>query len=135
LLSLAACYAEVFNESWGEDWTIASALKEIQSCINCHEDYLPVMSLLFREERVIGFSWGFIMDASSLTEDSQPFSSSSFKRHESVTVARYWLEQVARCGKLISVRELGVLQEYRNDKTPYLCLPIFEKAEAEGCKA
>lgn len=135
LLSLAQCYAEVFNESWGEDWTVESALEEIHSCIECSMDYLPVMSLLFHQERVVGFSWGFIMDAAAVTETSAPFSSSSLKRHESVVVAKYWLDQVARCNKLISIRELGVLKEFRNDKTPFLCLPIFNRAESMGCKA
>jgi len=135
LLSLARCYAEVFNKSWGENWTTESALEEINSCIHCEENYLPVMSILFREDAVVGFSWGFIMDATALTENSAPFSSSGLKRHESVTVAKYWLDQVAHCDKLISIRELGVLKEYRNDKTPFLCLPIFNKAQAMGCKA
>jgi hypothetical protein len=133
LNSLADCYAEVFNESWGEDWTRESALEEIQSCIECDPNYTPVMSILFREDDVIGFCWGFIMDAESLTDDSAPFSSSDLKRHESVNVARYWLDQVGRKSRFISIRELGVLREYRQDKTPYLTLPIFEKAKAAEC--
>ena len=133
LISLAECYAEVFNESWGEDWTAESALAEIQSCIYCNEDYLPVISLLFREDRVVGFSWAFIMDTQSLTDDSAPFSSSNLKRHESVEVARYWLDAVSKKNRLVSILELGVLKEYRQDKTPYLTLPIFEKAVAADC--
>lgn len=135
LLSLAKCYAEVFNESWQENWTPETALGEIQSCINCDPDYLPVMTLLFHEARVVGFSWGFIMEAGTLQDNSAPFSSSCLNRHESVAVARYWAEQIAGCDKLVSIRELGVLKEYRQDRTPYLCLPLFRKAKSLGCKA
>ena len=133
LHSLADCYAEVFNESWGEDCTRESALEEIHSCMDCDPDYTPVMSILFRDEKVIGFCWGFIMDAASLTDESAPFSSSDLKRHESVNVARYWLNDVSKKSRFISIRELGVIREYRQDKTPYLTLPIFEKARATEC--
>jgi hypothetical protein len=133
LVSAAECYAEVFNESWGEDWTVESALHEINSFINCDSRYTPVMSLLFREEKVVGFSWGFIMDTGTLTDDSAPFSASALKRHESVEIARYWLDNVSKKDRLISIRELGVIKEYRQDKTPYLTIPIFEKAKSVDC--
>lgn len=133
LLSAARCYADVFNESWGEDWTLESALEEINRFIHCDPSYTPVMSLLFREEQVIGFSWGFIMETESLTDESAPFSASALKRHESVEVARYWLGSVSKHQRLISIRELGVLKEYRQDKTPYLTLPLFEKAKSVDC--
>lgn len=133
LASAARCYAEVFNESWGEDWTEESALEEIRRFINCDPGYTPVMSLLFREDDVVGFSWGFIMDSQALTDDSAPFSASSVKRHESIEVARYWLGSVSKHNKLISIRELGVIKEYRQDKTPYLTLPLFEKAKSMEC--
>lgn len=133
LYSLARCYAEVFNESWGEDWTVDSALLEVQKCINCDTGHTPVMTLLFKDEEVVGFSWAFIMETDSLTDDSAPFSSSSLKRHESVAVAKYWLDSVGRKNKLISIRELGVLKDHRQDKTPFLTIPIFEKAKAAEC--
>jgi hypothetical protein len=131
LLSLAQCYADVFNESWGEDWTLDSALREINNCINCDPAYLPIMTILFREERVIGFSWAYLLDVDALTPGSSPFSNSKVKRHESVEVARYWMDSVSGKSRLVSIRELGVLKEYRQDKTPYL--PIFEKVQANDC--
>lgn len=134
LISLAQCYAEVFNESWGEDWTIETALEEIRRCINCDPAYTPVMSLLFHEERVIGFSWGFLMHADSLTDTSAPFSCSELKRHESVQVARYWLNNVSKKNRLLSIRELGVIKEFRQEKGPFLTLPIFEKAKSVDCQ-
>lgn len=133
LLSLAQCYADVFNESWGEDWTLESALREIMNCINCDPDYLPIMTLLYKEERVIGFSWAYLLDVDALAPGSSPFSNSRVKRHESVEVARYWMDHVGNKSRLVSIRELGVLKEYRQDKTPYLTLPIFEKVKANDC--
>ncbi|MGV3590907.1 MAG: hypothetical protein ACO1PZ_04405 [Gammaproteobacteria bacterium] len=133
LISMAQCYAEVFNESWGEDWTLDSALEEVTKFINCDTRYTPVMSLLFKEERVVGFSWGFLMDADSLTDDSAPFSASALKRHESIEVARYWLGNVSKHNRFLSIRELGVIKEFRQDKTPYLTIPLFEKAKSVDC--
>lgn len=133
LRSAARCYATVFNESWGEAWTEESALEEINRFVNCDSNYVPVMSLLFHGDDVIGFSWGFIMDTDALTDDSAPFSASALKRHESVEVARYWLDSVSKQLRLMSIRELGVVKEYRQDKTPYLTLPLFEKAKNLDC--
>lgn len=133
LLSLAKCYSDVFNESWGEDWTVESALEEIMHCVHCNPAYLPVMTILFNEDRVIGFSWAYLLDSDALTNDSAPFSASAVKRHESVAVARYWMERVGNKSKLVSIRELGVIKEYRQDKTPYLMVPIFDKASSLDC--
>jgi hypothetical protein len=133
LLSLAQCYADVFNESWGEDWTLESALREINNCINCDPAYLPIMTILFKEERVIGFSWAYLLDTDVLVPGSSPFSNSKVKRHESVEVARYWMDTVSSKTRLVSIRELGVIKEYRQDKTPFLTLPIFEKVSAQDC--
>jgi hypothetical protein len=133
LMSAARCYAEVFNESWGEDWTLESALAEINNFINCDSRYTPVMSLLFNDDRVVGFSWGFVMDSESLTMDSAPFSNSPLKRHESIEVVRYWVDKVSKQNRLLSIRELGVLKEFRQDKTPFLMLPIFQKAKDLDC--
>lgn len=133
LLSTARCYAEVFNESWGEDWTLESALEEVTKVINCDPQYVPVMSLLFKDDQVVGFSWGFLMDSESLTDDSAPFSASTLKRHESVEIARYWLGNVSKHNKFLSIRELGVIKEYRQDKTPYLTIPLFERARSVDC--
>ena len=133
LTSMAQCYAEVFNESWGEDWTLESAREEINKVIGCDPRYCPVMSLIFKDERVIGFSWGFLMESDSLTDDSAPFSASALKRHESVEVARYWLGHVSKHSRFLSIRELGVIKEFRQDKTPYLTIPLFEKAKSVDC--
>lgn len=133
LLSLAQCYADVFNESWGEDWTQETALREVMACIHCDPDYLPIMTLLFHEERVIGFSWAYLLDTAALHQNSSPFSCSGIQRRESVDVARYWMDCVGHKSRLVAIRELGVLKEFRQDKTPYLTLPIFEKVQARDC--
>ncbi len=73
------------------------------------------------------------MDVDSLTEDSAPFSASALKRHESIEVVKYWLDSVGKLNKFVSIRELGVLKEFRQDKTPYLTTPIFERAKNVDC--
>jgi hypothetical protein len=133
LRSLARCYAEVFNESWGEDWTEETAMVEVRKCIDSPPGYTPIITMLFKEEAVVGFCWAFVMETDTLTDKSEPFSSSNFKRHESISVAKYWLESVGHKNRLISMRELGVLKAYRQDKAPYLNIPIFEKAFAMDC--
>ncbi len=133
LVDLANCYRDVFNESWGENWTTQSALREIKSCLQPDPDRMPVVSLLFRHNRVIGFCWAFIIDSNSLTQGNAPFSSSQLKRHESVEVAKYWLNEVGKKKSFITIRELGVIKEYRQDKAPFLCLPIFNKAQDMEC--
>lgn len=133
LISLAECYRDVFNESWGENWTINSALVEIKSCLAPDPDRTPILSLLFKQEQVIGFCWGFVVDSESLGGESSPFSSSTLKRHESIDIAKYWLETVGKKNKFVTMRELGVLKEHRKDKAPFLSLPLFEKAKDCDC--
>lgn len=133
LVSLAECYRDVFNESWGENWTVNSALNEIKSCLSPDPDRTPILSLLFKHERVIGFCWGFVVDSVCLAGESSPFSSSTLKRHESIDIAKYWLETVGKQNKFVTMRELGVLKEYRKDKAPFLSLPLFEKAKDCDC--
>ena len=50
LNSLANCYAEVFNESWGESWTLETAMHEVNKCITSPPGYTPIISMLFKEE-------------------------------------------------------------------------------------
>lgn len=133
LLSLAKCYRDVFNESWGENWTIKSALDEIKSCLIPDPERTPILSLLFKQDTVIGFCWGFVVESENLCSDNSPFSSSKLKRHESVDIAKYWLDVVSKKNKFVTMRELGVLKKYRNDKAPFLSLPLFEKAKDCNC--
>ena len=133
LTLIAECYRDVFNESWGENWTVHSALIEVRSCLRSYPDRTPMVSLLFREGVVIGFCWAFAMDADVLDNDNAPFTSSTLKRHESVEVTRYWMQEVSSKKRFISIRELGVIKEYRQDKAPFLCLPVFDKAQDVGC--
>ncbi|MDT8398661.1 MAG: hypothetical protein RQ899_08610 [Pseudomonadales bacterium] len=133
LLDLADCYKNVFNESWGENWTIQSALKEIKACLLPDPERTPVISLLYKDEKIIGFCWAFIIETETLKSENTPFSSSQLKRHESVEVARYWLNEVGKKKRFITIRELGVIKEFRQDKAPFLCLPIFDRAQDSEC--
>ncbi len=134
LTNIAECYRDVFNESWGENWTKHSALAEIKSCLQPDPDRTPILTLLFKEERVIGFCWGFVVDTDCLQGKKSPFSSSKLKRHESIDIAKYWLDMVGKKDKFVTMRELGVIKEYRQDKAPFLSLPLFEKAKDLECQ-
>jgi hypothetical protein len=134
IYSLAECYRDVFNESWGENWTIGSALEEIKTCLQPELDRTPILTLLFKQERVIGFCWGFVVESEDLNAINSPFSSSKLKRHESIDIAKYWLENVGKKSKFVTMRELGVIKEYRNDKAAFLSLPLFQKASDCECK-
>ncbi len=133
LVSLAECYREVFNESWGENWTVQSALEEIKSSLIPDIERTPILSLLFKQDKVVGFCWGFVVDSENLCCESSPFSSSQLKRLESVDIAKYWLDSVGKKNKFVTMRELGVLKEYRSEKAPFLSLPLFEKAKECDC--
>ena len=133
LVSVAECYRDVFNESWEENWTTHSALAEIRSCLQPDPDRIPIVSLLFRQDRVIGFCWAFAMDCDTLDIVNAPFTSSQLKRHETVEVTQYWMREVSTKKRFISIRELGVIKEYRQDKAPFLCLPVFDKAQDVKC--
>ena len=133
LTDIARCYKEVFNESWGENWTTQSALHEIKSCLQPDPEKTPIVSLLYKQERVVGFCWAFVIESGELNSSSTPFSSSQLKRHESIEIAKYWLDEVGKKNKFISIRELGVIKEYRQDKAPFLCLPVFNKAQDVEC--
>lgn len=134
LMEVANCYKQVFNESWGENWTTQSALTEIKSALQHDKGKTPIVSLLLREEKVIGFCWAYVMDADNLNAATAPFSSSSLKRHECVDIARYWMDEVGGKTRFMTIRELGILKEYRQEKSPYIGIPVLQKAQDMGCK-
>lgn len=55
LNDLAECYMTVFNESWGESWTISSARSEITNSLRNDPERIPLISLLYRDDKIIGF--------------------------------------------------------------------------------
>lgn len=134
LLQIAECYMQVFNESWNESWTVMSALSEVKAALQYDESRVPIVSLLFKEEAVIGFAWGYVMDMDNLNVATAPFSSFSLKRHECVDITRYWLSEVGGKTRFMTIRELGILKEYRQEKSPYIGLPMLQKAQDMGCK-
>lgn len=134
LYALAACYRDVFNESWHESWTVDSALKEIRSSLQKKRGRTPVLSLLYKMNRLVGFCMAYVIESRSFNDSNMAFSSSTLKRHESIEIAQYWLNQVSKNSKFATIRELGVLKEFRQDKALFLCLPVLEKSHLCDCK-
>src|SRR5690606_22956496 len=60
--ALAVCYMTVFNESWGESWTHDSAKREIKDSLTWDPNRIPLLSLLYKGNEIIGFCWVLLLD-------------------------------------------------------------------------
>jgi len=136
LKSIASCYAQVFNESWGENWTEASALKLVQQSLMVASERTPVASFLIdSNDNVVGFAWGCLTNEQNLsTKLDMPFSLSSNKKAAALQLVRYWLSSVMKSKNIFVFRELGIIKAYRNNMSPFLCLPIFKAVLDQNCK-
>lgn len=133
-LQLAQCYKTIFNESWGESWTDESAMAEIRKILDCRGPRIPMAVLLYCEDKVIGFSMGQIMGREDLLleEDMSP-TLPMRKKKEGMAVMTYWLDSVVKKEKFLFFRELGVLRQYQLEVSPFLGLPLIEKARRHAC--
>ena len=131
---IANCYRDVFNESWGEDWTTESALDEIVSNLTHTTDRNPVATFLFYKGVIVGFSWGAIMSCESLRiHGDMPHSLSYRSKSDGYKVAQYWMSTVVAKKKIFSWREIGVLKNYRKNVYHFLSLPLFQIVTQQGC--
>lgn len=131
---IAHCYKTIFNESWGESWTDESAMTEVRKMLDWTGSRIPLAVLLYHESKVIGFSMGQVMEKKDLTleEDMSPTLPLS-KKKEGMAVMKYWLGSVVNKEKFLFFRELGVLREYQLEVSPFLGLPLIEKARKLSC--
>lgn len=131
---IASCYKQIFNESWGESWTDESALSEIKKMLDWKSERLPLLVLLYHNKKVIGFSMGQVMDSSHLCLDEDMSSALSLKKKcEGMEVMNYWLNEVVEKQKFLFFRELGVLKDFQHEVSPFLGLPIINKARNLSC--
>lgn len=131
---VAECYKTIFNESWGESWTQESAMAEVSRMLDWTGTRIPLAVLLYHESKVIGFSMGQIMDKRDLTlEEDMSSMLSQKKKKEGMAVMKYWLDSVVNKEKFLFFRELGVLREYQVEVSPFLGLPLIEKARKHAC--
>lgn len=130
---LARCYMTVFNESWGESWTEASAKQEVKDSLHWNPDRVPLLSLLYKEDRIIGFCWVLLLSKEALClEKDMPWELSEGEKLTGMATSTYWLEEVVKKDRIMFVKELGALKEHRQQVTPFLCIPLFEHATRLG---
>ncbi|MCP4130868.1 MAG: hypothetical protein GY754_07785 [bacterium] len=135
LIALADCYAEVFNQSWNEKWTRETALNEIMEAFINQEDRIPLVTIIQKEGKIIGFAWGILTGISCLeAEKDMPYGLSKEKKEEGLTVAKYWLKNVLEFEKIFLYREFGIIQQYRGKLASFLTVNLLELAYEKNIK-
>lgn len=134
LTAMAACYARLARERWYENWTTASAREELKNYFSADEQRINLVSLVFKGEEVVGLCWAFMFSASNPGNLGAHFSSSKLSNKSNLETVTDWITQVGGKEKLVSIRELGVLRQYRKIRAPLLCAPVFARAQTFGCK-
>lgn len=130
---LAQCYMNVFNESWGESWTHSSAKSEITHSLRSDPDRIPLISLLYKGESIIGFCWVLLMDKSAMSQEhDMPWELSDTEKTNGMTISHYWLSEVVKKDRIMFIKELGVLKEFRQVVSPFLSIPILERSAQMG---
>ncbi len=96
LNELAQCYCDVFNEGWGESWTIEAAKKVIRSGLVPTDKRKAIAVLLFHEHKIIGFYLCIMIATDDITKETMPVSLSSAHKMKGVQVAQYWLKNIVK---------------------------------------
>jgi len=125
----------VFNESWREKWTEASALEEVRKAFAQEEGREPLATIIWKQEKAIGFAWGFLTDVDHLiAERDMPFSLPLELKQEGLKKAKLWLIEVAKTSRVFLYREFGCLDEFKGRMAPHLTLEILRKVESKDIK-
>lgn len=133
LNDLAECYMNVFNESWGESWTISSAKSEITNSLRNDPNRIPLISLLYKDDKIIGFCWVLLMNQRAMSKElDMPWELSDPEKESGMTISKYWLSEVVKKDRIMFIKELGVLKEYRQVVSPFLSIPILERSANMG---
>lgn len=132
--ALAACYARLAREKWYENWNTASARETLQAWIADSRDRINLISLVWHDDKIIGLCWAFMFSAAEPGNLAAHFSSSKLNNKDNLEATRDWIAQVGGREKLVTIRELGVLSQYRKIRSPLLCSPVFARAQEFGCK-
>ncbi len=131
--ALARCYMTVFNESWGESWTEASAKREIKDSLQWNPSRIPLLSLLFKDADIIGFCCVLLLDKSALSmERDMPWELSDAEKRGGLAISTYWMDEVVKKDRIMFIKELGALKEHRQKVSPFLSIPLFERAVQMG---
>jgi hypothetical protein len=133
IFDIANCYKQIYKQSWGEEWTIEDALKEVKHSFIYSEGRIPIASIVFLEEMVIGFAWGLMTDTSHLiAESDMPFKLPAELKEEGITKTIFRLQEISNVDRLFMYREIAVLKEYRGHIGPHLGMTILSNANEMG---
>lgn len=127
LIKIAKCYRDIYNESWKESWNIKSALNEIKIAFKHFESRLPVVSIVFDKEKVVGFAWGKICRKTNIIlEYDMPFPLLYNEKKEGYDRIIYWLEKVNKTDLIFNYKEFGILKQYRDRLAAYLTYDVLK---------
>lgn len=132
--AVAECYARLAREKWYEHWNAQSAREALQGYFQDDGSRINLISLVWRADTVVGLCWAFIFSAANPGNLAAHFSSSKLNNKDNLDATRDWIAQVGGREKLVSIRELGVLSQYRKIRSPLLCSPVFARARDFNCK-
>lgn len=134
LTAMADCYARLAREKWHENWTTESAREELRNAFDTGADRIDIICLVYRGDAVVGLCWAFLFAASNPGNLAAHFSSARLGNRDNMAAMNDWIRQVGGREKLVSIRELGVLGQYRKIRAPLLCAPVFSRALEYRCK-
>ena len=121
ILDIADCYKQIYKQSWREEWTNEDALKEVKNSFRGSEGRIPIASIVFSEEKVVGFAWGLMTDTRHLiAERDMPFKLPPELQEEGVIKTIFRLQEVSKVDRLFLYREIAVLKEHRGHIGPHL---------------
>jgi signal transduction histidine kinase len=132
--ALATCYAQLAKEKWYENWSVDSAREELEKYFKNDDDRIHLVSLVYKGDEIVGLCWAFIFSAKNPGNLAEHFSSAKLSNRENLEATRDWIAQVGGKETLISIRELGVLSQYRKIRAPLLCAPVYSRALEFKCK-
>ena len=132
--AIAECYAQLAREKWHENWNPESARETLVNYFEADEDRINLISVAWKGDAVVGLCWAFVFSAANPGNLAAHFSSSKLNNRENLEATRDWIGQVGGREKLVSIRELGVLRQYRKIRSPLLCSPVFARAREFNSK-
>jgi hypothetical protein len=130
---IASCYKLVYKQSWHEEWAIEDALGEVKNSFIGSEGRIPIASIVFFKEKVIGFAWGLMTDINHLiAERDMPYKLPLELKEEGITKTIFRLQEVSKVDRLFLYREIAVLKEHRGHIGPHLGMTILNIANEMG---
>ena len=65
-------------------------------------------------------------------EHDMPWELSESEKDSGMTISNYWLTEVVKKDRIMFIKELGVLKEFRQVVSPFLSIPILERSAQMG---